>query len=132
MGNLGVPEILIIVLLVLVFFGAKKIPEMAQGLGKGIREFRKATREVQDDIESATKITTERPQQPAKVVAGKLTDASTGVLVSCYFCNADVMQGAKFCPSCGKSLAPPKCSACSTENPVGSKFCKECGTKLPG
>jgi sec-independent protein translocase protein TatA len=49
MGNLGVPELLIILLVVLVFFGSKKIPELAQGLGKGIREFRKATREIQDD-----------------------------------------------------------------------------------
>jgi sec-independent protein translocase protein TatA len=49
MGNLGATEILLIVLVVLVFFGAKKIPELAQGLGKGIREFRKATREIQDD-----------------------------------------------------------------------------------
>jgi sec-independent protein translocase protein TatA len=35
----------------LIFFGAKKIPELAQGLGKGIREFRKASREVQDELE---------------------------------------------------------------------------------
>lgn len=51
MGNLGTTEIILIVLVVLVFFGAKKIPELAQGLGKGIREFRKATREVQDEPE---------------------------------------------------------------------------------
>lgn len=51
MGNLGATEIILIVLVVLIFFGAKKIPELAQGLGKGIREFRKATREIQDDIE---------------------------------------------------------------------------------
>ena len=50
MGNLGATEIILIVLVILVFFGAKKIPELAHGLGKGIREFRKATREVQDDI----------------------------------------------------------------------------------
>jgi len=48
MGNLGVTEILLILLIVIVFFGAKKIPELAQGLGKGIREFRKATRELED------------------------------------------------------------------------------------
>jgi sec-independent protein translocase protein TatA len=48
MGNLGVTEILLILLVVIVFFGAKKIPELAQGLGKGIREFRKATREIED------------------------------------------------------------------------------------
>lgn len=49
-GNIGTPEILIILLVVLVFFGAKKIPELAQGLGKGIREFRKAAKDIQEDI----------------------------------------------------------------------------------
>ena len=50
MGNIGTPEILLIILVVLIFFGAKKIPELAQGLGKGIREFRKAMRDVQDEV----------------------------------------------------------------------------------
>jgi sec-independent protein translocase protein TatA len=51
MGNLGTGEILLIILVVLIFFGAKKIPELAQGLGKGVREFRKAMRDVQDEVE---------------------------------------------------------------------------------
>ena len=51
MGNLGTGELLVILLVVLLFFGAKKIPELAQGLGKGIREFRKAARDIQDEIE---------------------------------------------------------------------------------
>ncbi len=50
-GNLGTPEILVILLFILIFFGAKKIPDLAQGLGKGIREFRKAARDIQDDVE---------------------------------------------------------------------------------
>ena len=50
-GNLGTGEIILILLIVLIFFGAKKIPELAQGLGKGVREFRKAMRDVQDEIE---------------------------------------------------------------------------------
>ncbi len=49
MGNIGVPELLVILLIVLVLFGPKKIPELAQGLGKGIREFKKATRELDDE-----------------------------------------------------------------------------------
>lgn len=49
MGNIGMPELLVIALIVLVLFGSKKIPELAQGLGKGIREFRKASRELNDD-----------------------------------------------------------------------------------
>lgn len=50
-GNLGTTEILLIMLFVLIFFGAKKIPDFAQSLGKGIREFRKAARDIQDEIE---------------------------------------------------------------------------------
>jgi sec-independent protein translocase protein TatA len=41
-GNVGTPELLIILLIVLVFFGAKKIPDLASGLGKGIRSFKKS------------------------------------------------------------------------------------------
>ncbi len=41
-GNLGTSELLIILLIVLVFFGAKKIPDLASGLGKGIRSFKKS------------------------------------------------------------------------------------------
>jgi len=50
-GNLGGGEILLILVFILIFFGPKKIPEIAQGLGKGIREFRKATREIQEAVE---------------------------------------------------------------------------------
>lgn len=49
-GNLGATEIILILIVILIFFGARKIPELAQGLGKGMREFRKAAREIQDDI----------------------------------------------------------------------------------
>jgi len=55
MGNLGVPEILIIVFVLLIFFGAKKIPELAQGLGKGIREFKKAVKETEDEVDTDSK-----------------------------------------------------------------------------
>lgn len=50
-GNIGTGEIILILLIVLIFFGAKKIPELAQGLGKGLREFRKAARDIQDEVE---------------------------------------------------------------------------------
>ena len=52
MGNIGTSELILILLVVLVFFGSKKIPELAQGIGKGIREFKKATREVDDEEDS--------------------------------------------------------------------------------
>jgi sec-independent protein translocase protein TatA len=43
MPNLGVPELLIILFVVVLLFGAKKLPELARGLGQGIREFKKAS-----------------------------------------------------------------------------------------
>ncbi len=49
-GNIGFTEILIIFLILLVLFGAKKLPDLAQGLGKGIREFKKAVKDVGDDV----------------------------------------------------------------------------------
>jgi sec-independent protein translocase protein TatA len=55
MGNLGTTEIILIVLVIVIFFGAKKIPELAQGLGKGIREFKKAAREIDNDDTSDVK-----------------------------------------------------------------------------
>ena len=52
-GFLGGWEWLIVILAVLLLFGAKKIPELARGLGTGIKEFKKATREVSDEIHNA-------------------------------------------------------------------------------
>lgn len=54
-GFPGGPEWIIIALIVLIFFGAKKIPELARGLGKGIREFKDATKEVKKEIEDGEK-----------------------------------------------------------------------------
>jgi sec-independent protein translocase protein TatA len=49
-GNLGAGEIILILLVILILFGAKKIPELAQGLGKGMKEFKKSLRDIEDDI----------------------------------------------------------------------------------
>ncbi|MCP1381386.1 Sec-independent protein translocase subunit TatA/TatB [Runella salmonicolor] len=49
--GLGGQEILLIGLIVLLLFGAKKIPELMKGLGKGIREFKDASKEVKENIE---------------------------------------------------------------------------------
>ncbi|MEO0146317.1 MAG: twin-arginine translocase TatA/TatE family subunit [candidate division WOR-3 bacterium] len=43
--NIGLPEILLILLLIILLFGAKKLPELARGMGEALREFRKAQRE---------------------------------------------------------------------------------------
>lgn len=56
-SGLGGWEILVIVLVLLLFFGAKRIPELAKGLGRGIREFKDATKEIKDEIEEGVKET---------------------------------------------------------------------------
>jgi len=51
-GTPGPTELIIILVLVLILFGAKRIPEIAQGLGKGIREFKKSVKDIQGEIEA--------------------------------------------------------------------------------
>ena len=52
--GLGPWEIGLIILVVIILFGGKKLPELARGLGLGLREFTKAPREIKDEVKSAT------------------------------------------------------------------------------
>jgi len=54
-GSIGMPELIIILLVVLLLFGAKRLPELARGLGKGIREFKDATKHVEDEFNELEK-----------------------------------------------------------------------------
>jgi sec-independent protein translocase protein TatA len=56
-------EIVGILLVMLLLFGAKKLPELARGLGKGINEFKRATRDVQDELQRAVE---EEPPPPSR------------------------------------------------------------------
>ena len=58
-------EFVLILAVVLVLFGAKKLPELAKGLGSGIKEFKKATRDVTDELSSA--VNDEPPPPPRKL-----------------------------------------------------------------
>jgi sec-independent protein translocase protein TatA len=51
--GIGGPELLIILVIILLLFGAKKLPELAKGLGKSMKEFKKAAQEVQEDFQEA-------------------------------------------------------------------------------
>ncbi|MFC2089023.1 twin-arginine translocase TatA/TatE family subunit [Calditrichota bacterium] len=50
MFGLGTTELIIIMFIILLVFGAKKLPELAQGLGRGIREFKKASTDIQSEL----------------------------------------------------------------------------------
>jgi sec-independent protein translocase protein TatA len=63
------PEIIAILAVVLILFGAKKLPELARGLGQGIKEFKKSSREIQDELHDAMDVnappaTPPRREQP--------------------------------------------------------------------
>ena len=58
--NLGGPDLIIILLIILVLFGAKKLPELAKGMGSAIKEFQKAKDEFNDELHTAGK------NEPAK------------------------------------------------------------------
>lgn len=51
-GGLGMSEVLVIALVVLLFFGGKKIPELMKGLGKGVRSFKEGMKDVENEITS--------------------------------------------------------------------------------
>lgn len=55
LGSLGFWEILLIVLVIILLFGGKKIPELMHGLGKGMKSFRQGMNEVESEIKEATK-----------------------------------------------------------------------------
>ena len=48
-------QVIIIILVIIILFGGKKIPEIARGLGLGLKEFKKATREIKDEVQNAAK-----------------------------------------------------------------------------
>ena len=77
MFGLGVGEIIIILVVALIFIGPKKLPELARGLGKGMREFQNATRGIQDAIQNPTPANNQSLSETSpEVVSGPSNDKS--------------------------------------------------------
>ncbi len=77
-GLPGGSEWIVIILVVLLLFGAKRLPELARGLGKSIREFKKATSEVEEDIREAMKEEPKKQEKPAEKPEEKPEEISDG------------------------------------------------------
>lgn len=58
------PELLVILLIILLFFGAKRLPELAKGLGKSIKEFKRASSEAEETFKEAMKDEPKKPETP--------------------------------------------------------------------
>ncbi len=63
MFNVGWTELLIILFLVLLFFGPKRLPELAEAFGKSIARFKKASRDMRDELESRPQQTPSAPEE---------------------------------------------------------------------
>jgi len=73
MFGLGGWEIVLIFAVILLLFGAKKLPDLAKGLGTGIKEFKKATREVTEEIQNAANDTSSPKAPPPNTTAQSQT-----------------------------------------------------------
>ncbi|HUT58640.1 MAG TPA: twin-arginine translocase TatA/TatE family subunit [Phycisphaerae bacterium] len=71
-GSFGWQEILIILAVLLLLFGGRKLPELARGLAKSLKVFKKEMRDVKDDLEDAADTEAEPP--PAKSIESKSDD----------------------------------------------------------
>ena len=74
--DLGGGQILLILALILIFSGAKRIPDLAKGLGPGIKEFKKATREVTDEIHNSSD-NNPPPPAPKQVASAPVEKSET-------------------------------------------------------
>ena len=73
MFGLGGQELLLILFVVLLFFGPQKLPELMRGLGKGMKEFKKAQADLEDEFHKAVE-TPEPPKKPVEATTSKKED----------------------------------------------------------
>jgi sec-independent protein translocase protein TatA len=73
--GIGGPELMMIMFIILLLFGADKLPGLAKGIGKSVREFKKAASGVEDEMRRAM---AEEPAPPAKKPAGTIQQAAPG------------------------------------------------------
>lgn len=77
MGGIGAQELLLIFLVVLLLFGAKRIPEIAHGIGKGMREFKQAISDTKDELDRSVD-ESQKPDNPKSNSQSHVDDPSSG------------------------------------------------------
>lgn len=98
-GPLGVPELLIIAFVVVLIFGVGRLPEVGGALGKGIREFRKSTKDDDDAPADGMMSTSTDAYTPPAGMTTESTDA-----IFCGECGTKNARSTKFCSSCGHAI----------------------------
>lgn len=88
--NFGAPELILILVIALIVFGPGKLPEIGGAIGKGIREFRRASSELTEELSRETRALKQ--------------SASTESERTCPTCKERVERGARYCGRCGADL----------------------------
>lgn len=94
LGPLGVPELLIIAFIVILVFGVGRLPEVGGALGKGIREFRKSTKDEDEKPGDSVAASSAQPEG----------GAAASDVVFCTECGKGNQRGVKFCGHCGAAI----------------------------
>lgn len=77
LSNFGGPDLIIILLIILVLFGAKKLPELAKGMGQAVKEFQKAKDEFSDELHSAGETKAKADARKADATVPRIDNAPT-------------------------------------------------------
>jgi sec-independent protein translocase protein TatA len=107
-GPLGLPELAILLVIVVLIFGVGRLPEVGGAVGKSIREFRKATKDGDED----------QPEQAMNAAADVHVAATNGT------------NGATNITSPAPASTTMFCGECGAKNARSAKFCAECGHAL--
>lgn len=104
LGPFGVPELLIIAFIVVLVFGVGRLPEVGGAVGKGIREFRKATKD--DDPNAGTMASDPMTASGADMPASSSSPMSSADdTIFCSECGTKNARSAKFCSQCGHTIS---------------------------
>ncbi len=111
LGPLGLPELAILLVIVILIFGVGRLPEVGGAVGKSIREFRKATKDPED--EAAEQAMNSAADAHVAATNGTndahiaTTTAPATATMFCGECGAKNARSAKFCAECGHALSTP-------------------------
>jgi sec-independent protein translocase protein TatA len=76
-GSIGMPELIIILVIALIIFGPRKLPELGKSLGRSLNEFKRASTELQNTLEQEIRLEEQKERQPKEDLADRTDPAPT-------------------------------------------------------